>query len=208
MTQGYHEAPDPRTGKAPRHQEAAMGKNISNAEVVPKKNHYTMEDVSRMSFTEFQMLKPNGYEYDERLDEDLVVAMRMVESGYLYAEDTEPNYITVLSREFFERSEERNMSTLRHEQGHDLLRGNDYNTYWHDVLEPFKIEGSNTQFENWFGASKNPEEIVADLYATIWHPNMYNDYESEKVKNLFRKVIEVSKIKNVPLPEGIEEDFY
>lgn len=36
MTQGYHEEPDSRTDKAPKHQAASLqGKDISNAEIVP-----------------------------------------------------------------------------------------------------------------------------------------------------------------------------
>lgn len=44
MPQGYHEAPEPRTGKALKHQASARkkkAKNISNVEILPSKQNNT-----------------------------------------------------------------------------------------------------------------------------------------------------------------------
>ena len=133
--------------------------------------------------------------------------------GYTYKKTNEfiarrtPEGKTIVTDKFFSHDKANRQRLVSHEFGHDLMRGNDFNTIWKDVLEPFRIKdkplGAGSKFKDYFaGGEKYPEEVISNAYMAIMDKSLAKGWEKGgKVDNLIKKVTEVAKKRNLPLPK-------
>ncbi len=158
------------------------------AEAVPE-----VKEPWQMTKEEFIANPPKGFKYDPNLREELL--------GYRETE------LTTIGDAFFMLSPEDRLSLLRHEEGHDLMIN--FNRDWKDVLEPIRKNkeqplGASSRFDNPFGLSDLPEEIVADAYTSLWQGSTkwYGDpnYPANKI---LQQVIKIARREGKQLPSDL-----
>jgi len=150
-----------------------------------------LEQVLDMTEAEFIAQPPPGFSYQAHAS----WTARRPSKGH-----------TVLTPQFFAWDRGMRAYLLYHEIGHDLMR--DFNRHWKDVLEPFRDDRdvathpephAYSPYDNPFGASTRPEELVADAYAELFTGGERH-YQSEKYVALFRRVRQLARKFGVPLP--------
>lgn len=118
---------------------------------------------------------------------------------------------TNVSDAFFDLDEDSRKDLLNHEVGHDLTKN--FSQDFADVFEPLKkgfgkdAYGQNRQmFENPFGYRENPEEIIADTYASLFQKNPYEE-KGHRYDNLRKRVAEIAIRDGYPVPQDIYAEY-
>ncbi len=146
---------------------------------------------------EFIANPPEGFVYDATL-----------RTGLLAHRGTDK---TTVGDAFFKLPPEERLSLLHHEEGHDLMRN--FNRDWKDVLEPIRKDpetklGANSRWDNPFGLSELPEELVADAYASLWQGSTkWFEDPNFPANKILRQVIGIAKREGKPLPPQNEIQF-
>jgi len=157
-----------------------------------------------MTKEEFITNPPEGYIYDPNLREGLI--------GHRYARGKKGEPITTIGDAFFKLTDthERQMLIV-HEEGHDLMRN--FNRDWKDVLEPFRKNPErpldvSSKYDNPFGLSDKPEEVVADAYTALWEgATKWYENPDYPANILLKRTIEVAKREGKPVPEEVLADY-
>lgn len=176
---------------------------------VPKDAPAAWKQVASMTEQEFAANPPPGFEYAPH-------------AGWV---GQRAQGVTRLSPLFFRSKDPGSrIDLLAHEQGHDLMAkgavvvegGTSAFDDFRDVLEPFRENkgtvplGVTSTWENPFGLSTRPEEIIADVYSEIWSDSArakpYGWEPGGKYANLIDRVREVAKRKGLPLPSERHAD--
>jgi hypothetical protein len=149
-----------------------------------------LHHVAGLTRTQFLAAPPPGFTY--RPD------------AYFMGQRTSRDQITLGPSFFKEPPGPDRLALLYHELGHDLMR--DY-ADWQLVLEPFRLDRDRpvnvrSTFNNPFGFSDRPEEMLADAYATLMtDPRLDQHYSGAKYRNLLHRVRQIAAHIGLPLPE-------
>jgi len=151
-----------------------------------KKAHYPDRHfplVSKMSLEEFLKSPPPGFEYSS--------------SGHFMGQRGDTKIY--LGPSFFRTPKgSRRLGLLYHELGHDLTLKLRFNDWWLDVMTPFR-QGHSLNFENNYGASNHPSEVIADAYSALVVHNGEHWFEDEKNKRLIKRIKQGARILGLPL---------
>jgi len=160
----YHEPKDPRTGKAPKHQEAALkGKSISNAEVKSKSEYFAMHGFSAEQVVEIQNAADAKMEEDEPSDD-----MR----GKIYKFDDGTEWI------IFENGEEAEEQAINYVQSTIEDEPETFNKSW---------------IQNFIYITDTDRRMIADEEATDYAYEQLSEDEVMKEAGFDEKIDELQK---------------
>lgn len=153
----------------------------------------SMTLMGQITKEEFIKNPPSGFVYSATLREGLLAYRRTDK--------------TTIGDAFFKLPAEERLSLLRHEEGHDLMRN--FNRDWKDVLElvrenPETPLSVRSRYNNPFGLSGKPEELVADAYASLWEGStQWFEDPNYPANRILQRVIEIASREGKPLPPDI-----
>jgi hypothetical protein len=104
--------------------------------------------------------------------------------------------------DFFDQSEFGRAVTLAHEFGHEVAQRSASTQGWVEPLRPFRTNPDNPwNYDNFAGMSSRPEEMLADIYAELYHSKTQPwEEEGGRYAKAFGHVLDVASKAGLPLP--------
>lgn len=93
----------------------------------------------------------------------------------------------------------RRLGLLYHELGHDLTLKLRFNEWWLDVMRPFQDPRDNRIFDNPYGISTHPSEVLADAYSMMVTHNADEWFDDQKYKRLMARIKKAARHLGLPL---------